>query len=329
MSDLWALYTGIAIPATGGPLGFEAEVLPGRSFDYVAKDASGMPAFLVRTDASDVRRLPITLKHVAITFDAQCRVSTSGSTSVDNFALIHCSAQTEPIQKCFVRTIGASLSALPSQPTRRQVLDCIQDIAQAFQELDAIAPSTVKGLWGELLLIAHSRDPMVMLSAWRMTATDRFDFTHHNHRLDVKTSESEPRVHDFALEQLRAPAGIEIAIASLVVEQSVQGASVFDLAQRVAQAVGYAPAALAKLWRVVLGTIGDQKSDVEDQRYDVDAALSKLLLLDARSIPAPIVPLDAPIYSVRFRAEVRGHSSAIAEATASVSYWKSFLDLAR
>ncbi len=52
----------------------------------------------------------------------------------------------------------------------------VERLVRLFASLAQPPAGSVQGLWGELLLIAHARDPLVLLRAWHADPLEVHDF---------------------------------------------------------------------------------------------------------------------------------------------------------
>jgi hypothetical protein len=75
---------------------------------------------------------------------------------------------------------------------------------------------TELGLAGEILLVASSAAPSVLIDAWHSDFDDRFDFSIEGGRLEVKTTAGGSRIHWFSSGQLGHIPGVTTCIASIL-----------------------------------------------------------------------------------------------------------------
>ena len=99
-------------------------------------------------------------------------------------------------------------------------------------EAERVSPDAVQGLWAELLLIAYSSDPELLIGAWHEDPDEVYDFALANERLEVKSARGAYRRHHFSSSQLPARAGIELTVASVLVQRVAGGATLWDLLQQ-------------------------------------------------------------------------------------------------
>ena len=122
---------------------------------------------------------------------------------------------------------------LPRQLAYAQVLSMM-----LRREAESVSPETVQGLWAELLLIAYSTDPDLLIqSRGTRTLTRVYDFAFAHERLEVKSARGAYRRHHFSSSQLPARAGIDLTVASVLTQRVAGGATLWDLLQRLSARV--------------------------------------------------------------------------------------------
>jgi hypothetical protein len=173
------------------------------------------------------------------------------------------------------------------------------------------------GLWGELLVIAHSSDPIVLAEAWGADPLRVFDFAVEDSRLEVKTSAHAYRQHIFSLAQLQQADTSNVAVVSMVTTDVGSGTSVLDLLDQVDRRLRDRPdLRQAVLHRTV--TVAGEKLN-SPRHFDEAQALITARILDFGSVPKPMI-VDGIVdlsWAVRFSVDlkdcgVKGNSLAMA-----------------
>lgn len=91
----------------------------------------------------------------------------------------------------------------------------------------------VTGLIGELLVILASPAKAKMIEVWHTNADDIYDFSWANKRLEVKSTKTPFRHHNFSSFQIPGAAGIELQVASVKVITSEEGKTLGDIVNEV------------------------------------------------------------------------------------------------
>lgn len=277
------------------------------------------PILLLATAQRRSPRAPIRLKHVSVQFDARYQVTATetGKSSSEWFCKIACDASSASLHGYFVELLVATANSLPVQLDDSAVDETVEALMELFRKMAMPSRASMAGLWGELLLINASSSPQRMVDAWHVTPTDEFDFAADSFRIEVKSTSGTIREHEFSLRQVRSGRPDDF-IASVVLRSSADGLSVLDLARRISPQL--TDVGQAKLWQLIIETLGDDAESTEWQTFDVASATASLMLVPARHIPAPTIAAgDLPFVSdVRFRAQIGEVCSQHAMAISSL-----------
>ena len=148
-----------------------------------------------------------------------------------------------------------------------------------------IPPSKIVGLIGELLVIAKSSDKNLFVGLWHSSADASFDFSSGNSRVEVKTTRSLNRIHQFSSNQISEGLQATVYVASVSLQVVEKGMSFADL-------VKYILADLnsnmkVKFMDCVIETIGIVPELVGGIEIDFDSSIESIWLIPSESIPSP------------------------------------------
>jgi hypothetical protein len=293
-------------------------VLPLPDGDHkVGKDESGCPCLLIATGTATKSqpRVPLVLENLAVLFDLSCQVSSPSSpTQLGTFTVLKCVAADLVVRSYFLSLLPGISAAIGGFGDRAKVAAVVEDLVELFRALGAPPKKEIQGLWGELLLIHEAEDPVVLAEAWHAEPSDRYDFNTGWERVDVKTTSQAPRKHHFLLEQLCPPKGTRLMIASVVVQRSGAGLSVFDLLDEICRKVAQQPQLHLRLVSQVHQTLGDTWQSARNVRFDHEAARQSLQYYDSAQIPKVGLPLPEGVSQVSFVANMNGVATLSAKA---------------
>jgi hypothetical protein len=157
-------------------------------------------------------------------------------------------------------------------------------------------------LWAELFVLTHASQPAELLSHWRITEGDRFDFADEQCCLEVKSSAGRSRHHRFSFEQLHPRGDRVIIVASLQLESSAGGATISDFVERL---VAQVPAGLRlRVLGGVAEALGSEWQLEARQRYDEQLARDSLRFYSADNVPSIAGPLPDAVSDVRFTVDL-------------------------
>jgi len=183
----------------------------------------------------------------------------------------------------FLRFAAFVSEQLSSQPDSYEVASKIRRLVTMLQSLRQPRTKTIQGLWGELFVINKMSDKADWTRAWHSDPLQLHDFLFKTMRLEIKSSATRVRKHKFSHYQLCPPEDIELFVASLVVEKSPNGMSVFELADRIREEISGEEA--IKLDELILATLGADCSIAREVKFDLAAAGSSLRFYPLSAVP--------------------------------------------
>jgi Putative PD-(D/E)XK family member, (DUF4420) len=253
------------------------------------------------------RAAPIHLEHLAIEHNTHCTITIDATQQDGHFTILRCHNAPHELEHVFFRVAAPLVEELPAEPTQATVNQVVTAFIDLFRAITRPAHATLQGLWAELFLIAKGTNPALLITAWRSTAHDRYDFASGQERLDVKSSGTRVRQHHFSLEQLTPPAGTRAIIASLFAELSASGPSITDLIDQITARVP--PALQARLQQLALTALGNTWREADTARFDRELAAASLRFFDSASVPSICPPIPSSVTEVRFRADLTNATS--------------------
>jgi hypothetical protein len=280
----------------------DARRLPGRTDGFIAVSQSRELLLLLEVGES-THIVERRLKAVQILSGDDFAIveDDSGETVRRRFAVVSLRQGHQDLASSFAVVAATLLATLVAVPSGQDVIDFLDSLVDLLAPRRVASGATVVGLWGELWLIATAEDPAAFASAWHGAASDRFDFSFPDARIEVKTTTGSRRLHEFGLEQLEGGDRKPTLIASLTVANDASGSTVMDILTELLRVL---PGALAaRVSRVALATVAGDIESVQDYAFS-PIGDAPLLAYHARSIPRVLVPRRAEISRVRFSADL-------------------------
>ena len=294
-------------PSTASSCSFSAVPMETDSAHRLGKDEGGCPCLLIATGpAAKARtRVPLVLENLAVLFDLRCDVSSPKRASqLGTFTVIKCVAADAAVRSYFLTLLSGISAAIGRTRERAKVAAVVEDLVELFRALGNPPKKEIQGLWGELFLIHQAKDPITLADAWRCETGDRYDFNKGAERIEVKTTVQRPRQHHFTLEQLSPPNGVQLVVASILVQRSGAGSSVFDLLDAIRGKIGQQPQLHLRMTRQLHATLGDTWQSAKNVRFDLEAAVEALRYFDGARIPKISAPLPEGVSQVSFVANL-------------------------
>lgn len=263
-------------------------------------------------------RVPLVLENLAVLFDLRCQVSSPKSpTQTGMFTVLKCVAADAVVRSYFLSLLNGISAAIGRASDRVKVAAVVEDLVELFRSLGSPPTKEIQGLWGELLLIHQAKDAAVLAGAWRCESSDCYDFNKGDERIEVKTTSMRSRQHRFSLEQLCPPSESQVIVASIFVQRSGAGSSVFDLLDGIRTRIAQQPQLVLRITRQVHETLGNAWQSAKDVRFDLEAAVESIRYFDCDQIPKVSQPLPEGVSRVSFVASLEGVASLPAKSLAS------------
>ena len=295
--DFASIVRALPLPrTTTGGLAFSVATSPGIAPVRLGKSIEGEPAILFPSNEVASQRAPIELRHLSVLFGARCHISGEAEEEA-YFTVVWCHGG-DALQGYFLLMARTLLSALGPDADETSVEKAVLAFVELFRAAGKPPAHALRGLWGELLVIARSVDPVTVLRAWHIAAIERFDFGAANQRVEVKTAGRASRRHHFSLDQL-AVHELEVCVASIQIEPSAAGPSLMQLVDEVTSRLKQLDDA-ARLTTTVGGVLGTDWTEYSSARFDDVLAFSSVRFYRAEAVPRVILPVPVDVTQVEF-----------------------------
>lgn len=265
----------------------------------------GYPMLFI--ECSDKEHLAdIKLSLFRVLFNRRCTLADIEKKSVveKDFSIIQMVSDDQDLIKYFFQVISIVLHRLSTTPKVSLLKEEISKVIEIFTIPPKFSKEIVRGLWAELLVIERSSNPEYLIKAWHEEPEDRYDFNDSIDKIEVKSTSGDLRTHVFSLEQLSPNDSADLLIASVFVNATGIGKSLFDLVDMISAKVSDTDCNL-KLSEIVLKTIGHHVDEAKSMHFDYNYALDTLQYYDSKLIPS-IDKNDVPaaVSSVHFRSDL-------------------------
>ena len=162
-------------------------------------------------------------------------------------------------------------------------------------------------------MIAESKEPATLLRCWHCIPAEKFDFNNGEERIEVKSSGSGLRIHNFSLDQLHSPTDTRTIIASVFVKQASTGKSISELQSEISDLLAAQIELIEKLQLQVALTLGKSISDSMKMKFDFQLAKGSLKFYRAEDIPGISFDNVPPLVTdVRFKSDLTDINSVTA-----------------
>lgn len=314
LMDLVALYCSIRNRGVdAGNDNYPARQVPGFSLHFVARSLGGPALLLPTAPGSFEFRPPLEFENLSVRFGARCTVVDNEERVSGSFTIIRCLSADGVVQEYFLHVVEKLLLMLGPGADVAEIERAINRLAELFLQLGRPPLRSTAGLFGELMVVFQSSNPRAAMSAWRIDDDNRFDFVSQDGRLEVKTSATRRRVHEFSYEQCAVVDTDAAILVSMFVEQIGGGIGIQEIAARIEARLPQSPDLVTKLHLNIAKTLGSELTNALKLRFDERLAVSSTRYFLLADIPAVRGPFPSEISGVRFRSNLEGVSPATIE----------------
>ena len=148
-----------------------------------------------------------------------------------------------------------------------------------------LSDEVITGLIGELLLILASSNPSVAIDYWHSNIDDKFDFSSEKFRLEVKSTTSAGRNHNFSSFQIPGNVPEKIFVASAQIVRIESGTTLSAVLERIEQRVEIG--SFQKVITNVNGTLGVPHELLVDYQIDLEPSIDSIRVYRGIDVPRP------------------------------------------
>lgn len=224
------------------------------------------------------------LKRISLAPRILCRVHDGNSVGDIEAGVVEFRPDEPALIDYFLGVSSALIELLGRDPQPGDVSRGMQRLLRLFAQ-PTRGRGNELGVWGELLVVVTSTDPVAMLDGWHAQVDDRFDFSAEGARLEVKTTTRTERIHQVGLAQLLPVEGCAQQLVSIMTVETDLGTSVAGLVERVRLLLAATPERQMKLLDKVSETLGSDWPQTARHRFDEAGGLASLRVLPANAVP--------------------------------------------
>lgn len=308
MNELKTLFDRLLLPKEIGQSiqVYSSILIPGFSGFHLAKDLESRPAIIISLkNKIDIPIHSIELENLRVEHNVYCKISSNaGQQSTDKFSLIQCLSKDHVLIEYFLDVMGVILTSLTDEITSLELTLAINKLVELFHKMKKPSLRSVQGLWAELLLIVHSRNPKIMLESWYSEPNELYDFNHGKYYLEVKCTSNRERKHYFSFEQAYPPRDSHVLVVSMFVDSTSNGTTLGELWDSARKLSGSNSELRIKIEQICIETLGDDWKIARDRAFDSQLALTSINFYDLDTIPRVHKKHPQGVSEIRFRSDL-------------------------
>lgn len=248
----------------------------------------------------------IKLSLFRVLFNRRCSLTDIENRSIieKEYTIIEMVTEDQDLTKYFFQVVSIVMQRLPAKPKVGLLKKELSKIIEIFTVPQKFSKDVVRGLWAELLVIERSTDPEYLIKAWHEDPEDKYDFNDSTDKIEVKSTAGNSRTHVFSLEQLYPNDSSKLLVASILVNSTGIGKTIFDLVDMISAKISNTDCSL-KLNEIVLKTIGMHIDECNNMFFDYSFAIDSMRFYNSTAIPS-IDKKSVPILvsAVHFRSDL-------------------------
>lgn len=273
----------------------------------IAKDKNSNPSLLIFISNNNTNTIKQELYNLTISHNIKCNIVENEVNIEGVFSIISYSGHDNELIEYFLKMCEIFIFTLGNIPTDKQVNQVINKFIELFRLFTEPPKKTIQGLWAELFFISQANDTKKAVLAWHDGITDKYDFSFKGIRLDVKSTSSYQRIHNFSMEQLQAPKDTQMYVASIFVKIISNGISIQDLLNKIERKLNADIKIINKLRFLTFSTLSNNVRLVDAYYFDYELAKESLKIYDSNEIPKiNKLSISKGVFDVLFKSNLDG-----------------------
>lgn len=298
-ADVAAALSQVHVPEVGG---YDVARISGAPSFRVGRGGDGSIVLLTPPEEDGSVGAPTRLRRLTVHSRTTIAVGEAGRVpSSETVGFVELRELSDDLVPAFCGIAATVANLIGNAPAPGTVRAALRHVVRLFEPRPGRGGS-VLGIWGEVLAILAARDTEEMVEAWHAAVDDRFDFAAPGRRVEVKTTETGKRLHEFNLEQLRPLESADTRVVSIVTTATSSGASLGDLIEELQASLASRVDLSMKVWQLVAETLGaDWLPATSSMRWDRLQATQSARVFRGADIPSITEALNPAVESVRLR----------------------------
>ncbi len=278
---------------------YKTELILGK-YHRLGKNYKGQPSILINTKKNNESVAPYRGMSIRLKFNINCKIHEENEKQ--NYTILSCISNDEQIIKIFLDICQTTISQLGKEPTPKEISEKTQMLIDLFKEMPNKLSSIV-GLWGELFLIASSKNITKCLEAWHQHAEDKYDFYDNNEALEVKCTTQTDRKHKFKHDQLVSNLKEHYVASIMISDDPNKGLSVVDLYEDIKKRckLDNLNNKLKKIFFKIVGKTPYE--ELNEYRYSFDYSKKNLMYYKLKDI-STLVNKDDSVTDISYKVDL-------------------------
>lgn len=252
---------------------------------YIAKDYENYYyLFILNNGYSSKYSNDIVFSNIEYRHKKKCEITIENETINDVFSYLKLTSLDYDLKKIYCLLLEGILNDANAVLSSDWLINQFMSFAKLFEKLNGPPRNSVSGLFGELLFILECGVASDAVRAWHQNKYANIDFTFKYNSYEVKTSESDNRIHYISRNQLQVVPIENLYIVSILVEETNNGESVIDIMNLLNDLL--LDAELKDKLRVqIIETIGSDFDLLNEIKFDLEKAQNSVRFYNSANLP--------------------------------------------
>ena len=297
-------FNNIKKPSSNNLKLFKVMPISDNSNHYLGKNSDNHFAILFNT-VKPVGK-PDGLTHIKLTHNEECLIKDLNDKETnETFSVLKFTADSDHLRVVFMKMISNIIDDIPPNPSQKNISELTKVMFDIFINMKKTNETELIGLWGELLIIDLIEDKSKIIKAWHEENTDNFDFHYANELLEVKTTTTNDRIHNFTFKQLNIKHN-DFYLASIRLRYSRSGMSLDNLLEKILNDIDDIELK-KKLETNYFSISGNFTKEILDKySFDYNFAKENIKFFDLQNIPRLKESPMNGVSNIKFNSDLNG-----------------------
>ena len=168
------------------------------------------------------------IQNLQLNHSIKATIKFKGNKTKKKFSILKCTSKDEGLREIFLSSLSDIVKNIKEDISEKEIYEKTKSLIELYRKISQNRNNDLVGFWGELFVIYKLKSSDLLVEAWHPETTDTFDFFLKNQALEIKTTSSNDRKHQFSYEQLNTR-NKKIIIASIMIRKSRAGKNLLNL----------------------------------------------------------------------------------------------------
>lgn len=282
-SDIEKIFNDLQEKGGSTKNSFSAADLPFSKSHKIGISEENYPVFFIEN--SIMGHVPsINLDLISVQYAQRCNLKINNDSHESYYTIVRLKSIDPNIVRYFIDIVSLILVKIGEFPKQQHLINELKTLVELFRLFSNTPLNSIQGLWAELFVIERACNPSYFVKSWHVSVNDIYDFNDGFNKIEVKSTVKRQRIHHFSCEQLSPNSGSQLAICSIMMSNTGQGISVFDLKDSIEKRLSIEDR--LHLNGIIIKTLGSDFEKAVDTYFDYQKALDSYRIYNYADIPS-------------------------------------------